>query len=172
MALPPTISYPPKILMFYILFNSVFIVYVIFLWKYYTQHWCELCFYFHSLLDAYNCLKRQALKRKILMCPSPFIRRRQWHPTPVLLPGKSYEWRSLVGCSPWGREESDTTEQLPFLSLFPFMHWRRKWRPTPVFLPEESQGWGAWWAAVYGVAQSRTQPKRLTSYYIIIGDLI
>ena len=29
--------------------------------------------------------------------------RRQWHPTPVLLPGKSYGWRSLVGCSPWGR---------------------------------------------------------------------
>ena len=30
-------------------------------------------------------------------------RRRQWHPTPVLLPGKSYGWRSMVGCSPWGR---------------------------------------------------------------------
>ena len=29
--------------------------------------------------------------------------RRQWHPTPVLLPGKSFGWRSLVGCSPWGR---------------------------------------------------------------------
>ena len=38
----------------------------------------------------------------------------QWHPTPVLLPGKSHGWRSLVGCSPWGREESDTTERLPF----------------------------------------------------------
>ena len=37
-------------------------------------------------------------------------RRRQWHPTPVLLPGKCHGWRSLVGCSPWGREESDTTE--------------------------------------------------------------
>ena len=41
-------------------------------------------------------------------------RRRQWHPTPVFLPGKSHGWRSLVGCSPWGREESDTTERLPF----------------------------------------------------------
>ena len=29
--------------------------------------------------------------------------RREWHPTPVLLPGKSHGWRSLVGCSPWGR---------------------------------------------------------------------
>ena len=35
---------------------------------------------------------------------------RQWHPTPVLLPGKSHGRRSLVGCSPWGREESDMTE--------------------------------------------------------------
>ena len=41
-------------------------------------------------------------------------RRRRWHPTPVLLPGKSHGWRSLVGCSPWGREESDTTERLHF----------------------------------------------------------
>ena len=39
---------------------------------------------------------------------------RQWHPTPVLLPGKSHGPRSLVGCSPWGREESDTTERLHF----------------------------------------------------------
>ena len=31
------------------------------------------------------------------------VQRRQWHPTPVLLPGKSHGWRSLVGCSPWGR---------------------------------------------------------------------
>ena len=37
-------------------------------------------------------------------------RRRQWHPTPVLLPGKSHGWRSLVGCSRWGCEESGTTE--------------------------------------------------------------
>ena len=49
------------------------------------------------------------------------------------------------------------------LSLFTFIHWRRKWQPTPVFLPGESQGRGAWWAAVYGVAQSRTQLKQLSS---------
>ena len=49
------------------------------------------------------------------------------------------------------------------LSLFTFMHWRRKWQPTPVFLPGESREWGAWWAAVYGVAQSRTRLKRLSS---------
>ena len=49
------------------------------------------------------------------------------------------------------------------LSLFTFKHWRRKWQPTPVFLPGESQDGGAWWAAVYGVAQSRTRLKRLSS---------
>ena len=40
--------------------------------------------------------------------------RRQWLPTPVLLPGKSHRRRNLVGCSPWGCKESDTTEQLHF----------------------------------------------------------
>ena len=40
--------------------------------------------------------------------------RRKWHPTPVLLPGKSHGRRSLVGYSPWGRQELDTTEQLHF----------------------------------------------------------
>ena len=40
--------------------------------------------------------------------------RRQWHPTPVLLPGKSHGRRSPVGCSPWGRKELDTTERLHF----------------------------------------------------------
>ena len=49
------------------------------------------------------------------------------------------------------------------LSLFTFTHWRRKWQPTPVFLPGESQAQGAWWAAVYGVAQSRTRLKWLSS---------
>ena len=49
------------------------------------------------------------------------------------------------------------------LSRFTFMHWRRKWQPTPVFLPGESQDGGAWRAAVYGIAQSRTRLKWLSS---------
>ena len=55
--------------------------------------------YFTSVWDECNCTVVWA-----------FFQRRQWHPTPVFLPGKSYGWRSLVGCSPWGRTESDTTE--------------------------------------------------------------
>ena len=72
---------------------------------------------------------------------SPWPRRRQWHPTPVLLPGKSHGWRSLVGCSPW--VEKSQTDWATSLSLFTFMHWRRKWQPTPLFLPGESQGRGS-----------------------------
>ena len=50
------------------------------------------------------------------------------------------------------------------LWLLTFMHWRRKWQPTPVFLPGENpRDGGAWWATVYGVAQSRTRLKRLSS---------
>ena len=44
--------------------------------------------------------------------------RRQWHPTPVLLPGKSHEWRSLVGCSPWGHKESRLSNTLSSLVAF------------------------------------------------------
>ena len=49
------------------------------------------------------------------------------------------------------------------LSLFTFMHWRRKWQPIPVFLPGESQGWGSLMGSVYGVAQTRTRLKWLSS---------
>ena len=66
------------------------------------------------------------------------FRRRQWHPTPVLLPGKSHGWWSLVGYSPRGHVGHNWVTSV---SLFTFMHWRRKWQPTPVFLPGESQEW-------------------------------
>ena len=48
------------------------------------------------------------------------------------------------------------------------MHWRRKWQPTPVFLPGESQGWGSLVATIYGVAQSLTRLKRLSSSIAIL----
>ena len=86
----------------------------------------------------------------------------QWHPTPVLLPGKSHGWRSLVGCSPWGREESDTTERLHFLfSLSPIGEGNGN--PLQCSCLGNPRDGGAWWAAVYGVAQSRTRLKRLSS---------
>ena len=89
--------------------------------------------------------------------------RRQWHPTPVLLPGKSHGWRSLVGFSPWGRWESDMTERLHFhFSLSctgegngnhsSVLAWRIPGMGEPGGLTD-----------VYGVAQSRTRLKRLSS---------
>jgi len=76
----------------------------------------------------------------------------QWHPTPVLLPGKSHGRRSLEGCSPWG-------------------HWvtslscigEGNGNPLQCSCLEKPRDGGAWWAAVYGVAQSRTLLKRLSS---------
>ena len=82
-------------------------------------------------------------------------RRGQWRPTPVLLPGKSHGRRSLVGCSPWGLKELDTTERLHFhfsLSCIGEGHGN----PLQCSCLENPRDGGAWWAAVYGVAQSRT----------------
>ena len=90
------------------------------------------------------------------------ISRRQWHPTPVLLPGKSHGQRSLVGCSLWGREESDTTEWLHFhFSLSRIGEGNGD--PLQCSCLENPRDGGAWWAAVYGVAQSPTRLKRLSS---------
>ena len=88
--------------------------------------------------------------------------RRQWQPTPVLLPGKSHGRRSLVGCSPWGREESDTTEQLHFHFSLSFTG-EGNGNPLQCSCLENPRDGGARWAAVYGVAQGRTQLKWLSS---------
>ena len=82
--------------------------------------------------------------------------RRQWHPTPVLLPGKSHGRRSLVGCSPWGHEESDTTERLHFHFSFSCVG-EGNGNPLQCSCLENPRDGGAWWAAVYGVAEGRTQ---------------
>ena len=91
-----------------------------------------------------------------------YTRRRQWHPTPVFLPGKSHGWRSLVGYSPWDREESHTTERLHFdfsLSCIGEGHGN----PLQCSCLENPGDGEAWWAAVSGVTQSWTRLKRFTS---------
>ena len=83
-------------------------------------------------------------------------------PHSVLLLGKSNGWKSLVGCSPWGLEESDTTERLHVhLSLLRIRE--ENGNPLRCSCLENPRGGGAWWAAVYGVAQSQTQLKQLSS---------
>ena len=91
-------------------------------------------------------------------------RRWQWHPTPVLLPGKYHGQRSLVGCSPWrwGCEESDTTARLRFHFSFARIG-EGSSNPLQCSCLENPRDGGAWWAADYGVTQSRTRLKRLSS---------
>ena len=104
--------------------------------------------------------------------------RRRWHPTPGLLPGKSHGRRSLVGCSPWGRWESDTTEQLHFHFSLSCIG-EGNGSPLQCSCLENPRDGGAWWAAIHGVTQSRTRLKWLSSssravfvedFYIVIHE--
>ena len=90
------------------------------------------------------------------------FRRRQWHPTPVLLPGKSHGRRSLEGCSPWGHWGSDMAEQLHFHFSLSCIG-EGNGNPLQCSCLENPRDGGAWWAAIYGVAQSRTWLKWLSS---------
>ena len=90
------------------------------------------------------------------------FRKKQWHPTPVLLPGKSHGRRSLVGCSPCGHCELDTTERLHFhFSLS--CTGEGNGNPLQCSCLENPRDGGAWWVAICGVTQSWTLLKRLSS---------
>ena len=88
--------------------------------------------------------------------------RRQWHPTPVLLPGKSHGQRSLVGYSPWGREELDTTERLHFHFSLSCIG-EGNGNPLQCSCLENLRDGGASLAAIYWVTQSQTRLKLLSS---------
>ena len=77
------------------------------------------------------------------------------HSTPVLLPGNSHGQRSLVGCSPWGCKESDATERLHFHFSLSCIG-EGNGNPLQCSCLENPRDGGAWWAAVYGVAQTDT----------------
>ena len=92
-------------------------------------------------------------------------------PTPVLLPGKSHGRRSLVGCSPWGRQESDTTEQLHFHFSLSCIG-EGNGNPLQCSCLENPKDGGAWWASVYGVAQSQTRLKQLSSRQQLVYSVL
>ena len=102
-----------------------------------------------------------SLQRHRHSCFAPEKVLPQWHPTPVLLPGKSHEWRSLVGCSPWGHEELDMTKRFHFHSSLSCTG-EGNGNPLQCSCLGNPRDGGAWWAAVYGVAQSWTQLKHLS----------
>ena len=85
--------------------------------------------------------------------------RRKWQPTPVFLPGES---QGRVGCHLWGRTESDMTERLHF--PFPLSCiGEGNGNPFQCSCQENPRDGEAWWAAIYGVAQSWTRLKWLSS---------
>ena len=116
--------------------------------KYICKTYCRVnvCYVTSSLLTESSCIRW----------------RRQWHPTPVLLPGKSHGRRSLVGCSPWGRWGLDTTERLHFHFLLSCIG-EGNGNPLQCCCLENPRDGGAWWAAIYGVPQSGTRLKWLSS---------
>ena len=95
------------------------------------------------------------------------VRRRQWHPTPVLLPAKSHGRRTLVGCSPSGHKELATTERLHFHFSLSCIG-EGNGNPLQCSCLENPRDGGAWWAAVYGVTQSRTRLTQLSSSSSIV----
>ena len=87
-------------------------------------------------------------------------------PTPVLLPGKSLGQRSLVGCNPWGRKGWTRLSDFTFTFHFHFSLsciGEGNGNPLQCSCLENPKDGGAWWAAVYGVAQSWTRLKQLSS---------
>ena len=78
------------------------------------------------------------------------------------MPEESHGRRSLVGCSPWGHEESDTTERLHFHFSLSCIG-EGSGNPLQCSCLENPRDGGAWWAAIYGVTQSRTRLKQLSS---------
>ena len=121
-----------------------------------------------SWLQSPSAVILESKKNKVWHCFHCFPwsdgtrQRRQWHPTPVLLPGKSHGQRSLVGCSPWGHKELDTTEGLHFHFSLSCIG-EGNGNPLQCSCLENPRDGGAWWAAVYGVTQSGTQLKRLSN---------
>ena len=116
------------------------------------------------LINESKLMKLYNSKSIFILILAPVMKkwRRLWHLTPILLPGKSHGRMSLVGCSPWGRTESDTTERLHFHFSLSCIG-EGNGDPLQHSCLENPRDWGAWWAAVYGVTQSQTRLKRLSS---------
>ena len=87
-----------------------------------------------------------------------FLWRRRWHPIPLLLPGKSHGWRSLVGCSPWGGQESDTTQQLHYHFSLSCIG-EGNGNPFQCSCLENPRDGGAWWAPSMGSRLSSSSSK-------------
>ena len=111
-----------------------------------------------------------AKKAQRFMVGYEWIGRSQWHPTLVLLPGKSHGRRSLVGCSPWGLTELNMAERLHFHFSLSCIG-EGNGNPLQCSCLENPRDRGAWWAADYGVSQSQTWLKWLSSSSSSVNEL-
>ena len=100
---------------------------------------------------THHCLPQTLQLTFDMLSLMAYLQRRQWHPTPVLLPGKSHGQRSLVGCSPRDREESDMTERLDFHFSLSCIG-EGNGNSLQCSCLENPRDGGAWWAAICGVA--------------------
>ena len=152
-----------------------------------TQFVYNSSYYYFQIIHQYKCnCQTISIKKCIRECNTlEFLlldvqlfeynyimnRRRQWQPTPVLLPGKSHGQRSLVGCSPRSREKSDTTERLYFQFSLSCIG-EGNGNPLQCSCLENPRDGRAWRAAICGVAQSRTRLKRLSSSSSILMNMV
>ena len=108
-----------------------------------------------------SCLKALPLPLISGFDLEPDSRRRQWQPTPVLLPGKSHGQRSLEGCSPWGCWGSDMTER-PHFHFSLSCIGEGNGNPLQCSCLENPRDGGAWWAAVYGWGRTESDTTEVT----------
>ena len=127
-----------------------------------VMYGCESCTIKKAEHQRIDVFELWCWRRLFKLSQRQYQRQDERQPTSVLLPGKSHGWRSLVGCSPWGREESDTTEQLHFHFSLSCIG-EGTGNPLQCSCLESPRDGGAWWAAVYGVAQSQTRLKWFSS---------
>ena len=134
-------------------------------WDFSGKNTAVGCHFLFHITKYFNETMRSLV---LSVCMSVYILwRSQWHPALVLLPGKSHGRRSLEGCSPWARWGSDMTERLHFHFSLSCIG-EGNGNPLHCSCLGNPRDGGAWWAAVYGVAQSQTRLKWLSSSIYII----
>ena len=137
-----------------------------------TKCWLSISINPSTFTSSYNSMRKSVPLSSIYLVMHLFISvwtyfiqwtitgfwRRKWQPTPVFLPEKPHGRRSLVGYSPRGREESDTTERLHFPVSLSCIG-EGNGNPLQYSCLENPMDGGAWWATVHGVAKSQTRPS-------------
>ena len=157
-------NFPVLVLLFLLSIDSTSKLFWTFSFLYSQESY--LFHYIHTYINLYYIF---------YLCLFMFLYgRRKWQLTPVFLPRELCGQRNLVGCCPYIRTESDTTEGTQHAC----MYWRRKWQPTPVFLPRESQrqrslvGCHLWGLTELDTTEATQQQQQQQHVYIFIPYIL